>query len=330
MAGRMKNRGIKPALVFFSLVGLSGCIDYTVKTTVNPDGSGLRSVRVEATDAGRLADFKLSPRDFTELMFFSEREGWVHETHVASGDTTQVFRLEKRMNDLSSWFDLSDEIRIAGVPPASSGSSLGYLTLGDVQFRNRVWVRMGENADGNASFSYQEQFLWENGIDAILEFILEGLERSVREAYPRLSERDRGEILGFARASLWSAVEDGLLDSSGDEQDHLLKRAMDRTAVQGIKVVRRQYPAAREEPLKQRLAAFSEEWGADVEAEFDQTLPGISLAMNSQISFRLKLPGRVTTTNAHEREGETLVWEFSPIDALTAPIVILAESVVRG
>lgn len=44
--------------------------------------------------------------------------------------------------------------------------------------------------------------------------------------------------------------------------------------------------------------------------------------------FRLTLPGTVSTTNASEREGNTLTWKFSPLDNFTGPVEVFAESVV--
>jgi hypothetical protein len=58
-------------------------------------------------------------------------------------------------------------------------------------------------------------------------------------------------------------------------------------------------------------------------------LPGVELAGNTEIVFRLNMPGRVTDSNAHEREGGTLIWKFSPGDAVTAPVEIFAESVME-
>jgi hypothetical protein len=42
------------------------------------------------------------------------------------------------------------------------------------------------------------------------------------------------------------------------------------------------------------------------------------------------MPGVVTDSNAHKREGSTLIWEFGPADALYTPVEIFAESVVGG
>jgi hypothetical protein len=82
--------------------------------------------------------------------------------------------------------------------------------------------------------------------------------------------------------------------------------------------------------MKNHLDLLSDEYGDDPLERFDYLLPGFSTAMNTEITFHLTMPGQVTTTNAHRRDGDLLIWEFNPTDALTAPIVLVAESVVGG
>ncbi len=54
------------------------------------------------------------------------------------------------------------------------------------------------------------------------------------------------------------------------------------------------------------------------------------MAGSTEIHFRLTMPGRIITSNADERDGGTLIWKLSPIDALVDPVEIFAESVVGG
>lgn len=312
-------------------MSLGGCVDYAVETTLNPDGSGTRMIQVDVTDPGKLEGFGLSPGEFRDVMHLSDRQGWSHEVKLQTdGDTVHVFRLEKRVAKPGSWSEANGGIAISGVPPGKAESTLGYLTLGDVRFQNRIWIRGGGNASESSTLSYQEQLLWENGTDALIEFVLKTMEESLRVEYPRLSERERGEILGFARASLWSAIDEGILDADGDEEDRLWNRVVDRISSQGIKVVRNRYPEAREESLREYLDVFSGEAGTNGEDEIDRLLPGVSLAMNTNIVMRLTMPGQITTTNAHKRDGNTLEWDFSPGDAFSAPIVLVAESVLSS
>jgi hypothetical protein len=330
MAFNRNRLGIRHGIVALSLVGLSGCMEYTIETTLNPDGSGYRAVNVEITDAHRLTE-GVSRQEFVDLWSFSEEKGWAHRIDLqTNGDTTNVFTRETGIDDLRSWSGLNDELHIYGTRPFTADSTLGHVKLGDVHFRNRVRVRASGGTDGSASFSYQETFTWENGLDAFIEGILMEMERSVQRTYPNLSDRDRGEIVGAARVGLWSAVDEGVLDTTSEEEDRLWNQALDRITTSSIRIVRRKNPNVSEEALRRRLDLFSDEFeGGEPTERLDYLLPGMSQA-GGGVTFRLTMPGRVTTTNAHEREGNTLIWEFNTDDALTAPVVLVARSVVGG
>jgi hypothetical protein len=247
---------------------------------------------------------------------------------VESGDTTYVFLRQQRVQGLDEWSDLSGDIRVSGVRPSGVSSTLGYLTLGDVEFRNQILVGTSRKSDGSASFSYVETFRWEKGVEAILEVMVAQLEKALLGHYRSLPDRARGEIVGLARARFQEAVEDGVFDDD-DAWDDLWDRAIRRTATQGIGIVREWYPEAEIESFRERIDLFGGELEEDLDTAFIQTLPGLNLALSSEVTFRLTMPGEVTSTNAHRREEETLVWEFSPGDALTAPVMLMAESQIR-
>jgi len=318
----------RAAALALASLGLSGCIEYDVDTVLDADGSGSRAVRLEATDTDGLQESGLSTEEAGELLFLSERRGWAHEIHDESGDTTHVFTREQRIEGLSHWSGIGGDLRISGALRGDADETVGYVTLGNVQFRNRVLVGTTRRSDGSASFSYEETFLWEDAVDALVEVVVQQMDSRLFGRYPSLPAQVRGEILGLARAQLWEAVDDGVLDSSGDEEDELWNQATERAASQGVRVLRRFDPDVSEEALHGILNVFSS--NEDEEAllgELMGTLPGLNLALNSSISFRLTMPGRIIDSNAHDRDGNTLSWEFSPADALSAPVVIRAESV---
>lgn len=326
MIPRTRRCEFKIALMALTTLGFSGCIEYTIETTLNPDGSGHRSVRVEGTDAHRLEKDEITYDEFTEFMSLSMEDGWSHDLEIQrDGDTTYVFTKEESIPDLASWASLTDEIHIIGARGFSAGEKIGYVTLGDVQFRNSVQVLSGSNEEGAATFSYKETFQWKYGVDVILEAFVKAMDRSLENAYPLLNARERGEIVGAARANLWSAVEEGLLDTIGDDDDVLWEKVLNQTASQGVKIVQAKYQRAEQEDLKGQLDLLADEFSLD---EVNYLVPGLSAATNSEFKFYLTMPGRITTTNAHSRDGSILIWEFNPTDALTAPIVLVAESAV--
>jgi hypothetical protein len=307
----------------------AGCIEYNVDTTLLPNGSGAREIRVELQDAEDNQDLGLSEGDFRALMGVGERDGWAHETHIDAGDTTHVFLKEDRIGDLGSWSRLSDGIHIRGALPNRSAERLGYVTLGDIRFSNQVLVGTSRKSDGSSAHDYVETFRWENGVEAILEIMLKRVESALDLAYPTLAQRARGEIMGTARARFQGAVEAGVFDDD-DQWDDLWNQAIQKTATQAIHVVKESYPNESEEGLRTRIDIFSGDLEEGLERAFSETLPGLNLSFSAEITFRLTMPGQVTSTNAHERDGNVLVWEFSPGDALTSPVVLVAESVLQG
>lgn len=58
-----------------------------------------------------------------------------------------------------------------------------------------------------------------------------------------------------------------------------------------------------------------------------EMLPGLSLGLNTNVAFRLTMPGRVTATDAHRRDGHTLEWKFEPLDE---PVEVCAKSELGG
>jgi len=309
---------------------LSGCIEYTLDTTLLPDGSGKREIQVEVTDAEDNQDLELSERDFRTLMGVAQSDGWSHETELdSSGDTSHVFSKQETIGDLAAWSRLNNTIRVLGALPGRSSVSLGYLTLGQVRFSNQVLVGMSRKSDGSAAFEYAETFQWEKGVEAILEVMVERVEAALANEYPNLGERESGMIMGMARARFQEAVEDGVFDDD-DQWDSLWGLAIQRTAAQALPIVREAYSQELEEGLRKKIDIFSGDLEEELDAAFTETLPGLNLSFSSQITFRLTMPGEVTSTNAHERDGNTLVWDFSPGDALTSPVVLVAESVLSG
>ena len=94
--------------------------------------------------------------------------------------------------------------------------------------------------------------------------------------------------------------------------------------------IRAKHPDATREAVRSRFDIFSDENDEAVLDELDRLLRGFSIGGDAQITLRLTMPGTVTDTNAHQTDGNTLVWVFYPWDALTADVVLVAESRATG
>jgi len=316
-----RARRLRTLLLVLLGAGLSGCTDYYLETTVNPDGSGLRSERVEVTEND---DVEATPAEYPLVMHTTEVEGWSHRVEVKSdGDTVHVFTRRLPVRNLASWSELSDRFRIDGPVPVDADERLGYVRLGDVRFRNTVRVGRGEVSDGTTTFSYRETFAWDWAVDALVEYFMGAVDSTLAARFPRLSQGERGQIVGFLRARYGVALSEGLLGEDADE-DQILSEAARRTAEQAVKMVRVEYPPVTQENLEALIKEVILD--DDRFLAFADRLPGLDLAFNANVEYRLNLPGTVTDSNAHKRDGKTLVWVFGPADALLTPVEIYAES----
>jgi len=313
------------------LFGVGGCIEYRIDTTLNADGSGIRHEEIVVDEDGDVSwfsvDHSLSADDFQVLMHI-DPDQWTHELEVEDDDTIQVLRRETRVRDLVSWAEVSGDVRISGARPADAAERLGHLSLGDVQFLTSVRVESGQVPEGR-SFTYRETFYWESLIDVLIEYLLVQVKDTLDTHYPELSLEQRGEIIGLVRGGLWGIMDSGILDVGSDEEEALVTAFADRTAEQVMRIVHRRYPEADERSFSDMLRRIYNDEDDRLEDFIESKLPGVLLALNTEIVFRLNVPGRVTASNAHDRDGTTLIWKFGPGDPATEPVEIYAESVVR-
>jgi hypothetical protein len=303
-------------------------MEYRIETTLGADGSGTRNERLTVSQVNE-SDLDLSDEDFGQVMNVTERDGWRHTRERQDDDSVYVFTRERRIRNLPSWSAVTGSVHIAGATEAGANARVGYVRLGDVHFRNEVKIETGSVSDGR-SFSYRETFYWAEVADALVEFFMDRVSRTVTAKYPALSQQQVGEIVGLARGQVWGALDQGLLEVGGEEEDRLIHQAIDRTAEQAAKIARQGHPDADTEFFHAMLTQLYNDED-DLLGEFTrERLPGFDLAGRTEIIFRLVLPGRVIASNAEDQEGDTLVWKFSPGDALLEPVELFAESVVSG
>jgi hypothetical protein len=307
-------------------LGIGGCTEYRIETTLNADGSGVRNEKMIVEPFEDEADNDRFRANFGYLMFATEDFRWTHRQEVDDGDTVHVFLRQTQVRNLDSWVNLSGTVHIAGTSHADADFRVGSVRLGDVHFRNRVRLERGRVAEGT-SYTYRETFYWEDLADLLVEYMVREYTDAVAVKYPDLSPVQRGELEGLVTGAVWFAVSQGLFEASGDEEAELLLALTDATAGRAAGIVQRRYPDATTGFFADLLEKIQ---GNDDELEkFIKTrLPGVELAINSEILFRLSMPGRVLSSNAHDRDGNTLIWKFVPGDALTAPLEIHAESIV--
>lgn len=308
-------------------LGLGGCIEYRIETELRADGSGVRQEKMIVEEFDDEADNDRFRSNFGYLMFVTEDFRWDHREEVEDGDTLQVFVRETPISDIQSWVDLTGKVHIAGTA-LGGDASIGSIPLSDVHFRNRVRVETGR-VSGGTSYTYRETFYWENLAEVLIEYLAQSFADGVTNRYPDIDAGQQEELKGAARAGGWFAVGQGIFEAGGDEEDEIASTMARRIASRAVRIVEESYQNAREEFFEGLVERIYEDEDDQFEHFVLEELPGVELAINSEIVFHLRMPGRITASNAHDRERNTLIWEFAPGDALSAPLEIVAESVVE-
>lgn len=301
----------------------AGCVDYTIETTIRPDGSGERLQRFEVT---RNTDFDLSPQAFEALTGAGAGPGWATTTRLDSdGDTVRVVERRETVATLDGWNRFSDAVLLHGTTPDRADERLGIVRLGDVEYRTTLEVRRSHRSDGSEVVAYHESFAWQDAAAVIVEALVASADAELRRGFPDLQDEGRGEVLGYFRARLWAAGEAGAF--SEPDADALMDEAAARTVAHAVRIVGD--PAA-EPALRGVFTRAVDVESADTEATFEDRLPGLTLGFNMSMIVRVTMPGTVVDTNADDRDGNTLEWRFSPFDDLSRAVELRAEAVVGG
>lgn len=314
------------ASILIIAVGSVGCTRYTIETTLKADGSGFRAEEVVLAQDGD-SEIDVTPQEYRQLMNVTDAEGWSYERSIEDDDTVHVFRREHRVDDIGAWSDLSGSVRLTGAREAAADTRIGDVTLGDVRFVNSVRVQRDRDAHGR-TLTFRETFYWVNALDALTGFMVQEFRLAVERRYPDLPPRKLGELTGLVRGGLWAAIDRGLLDAGGDGEDRITEAFMDRTAEQAALIVGGRREGAERAFFASTLGRLMDDEDDRLEAFVREKLPGVELATNTEIEFRLSVEGRVLDTNAEDREGDVLVWKFGPADVLASPIELYARAAV--
>lgn len=308
------------------VLALSGCVEYSSDTTVRADGSGIRREELRVYRADRDPADSILRRLFGELASVTAASRWIHGAILEDGDTVHRFRRETGIEAVRDWTRLSNTVRIAGATVQNAPALVGTVRLGDVQFRNDVLVEVEPIGRGRA-FTYRETYAWENLTQVLVEYLAGAYVKSVTDAHPSLSQGQRSALLSQVTGSVWLAVGQGLFDATGGAAETVVASLARTVARQTLRAIGAEARTGARQTFATLLRDIYDDEDA-FEQEVLMQLPGARLAFRYEMEVRVKMPGVVTATNAHRRDGDTLVWEFTPGDALTAPVELVAQSVV--
>lgn len=319
-------RGAPVALLWAALLSV-GCMEYEVTTRVNPDGSGARTEKLVLED-GEDDELRLSPDAFKALMHVREADGFAHsEGTDEDGDKTHVFTRETRIRGWDGWRAQSGRIQITAATAPGFGARAGKSEYAEVRFQNSLQMDRRQEA-GSPVVEYRERFSWNNLAGVLIDYELRRFTRFVETTFPRVRPEVRGELIGLAKGALWATAQQGRWDLGDSERAEAFAPLVEHLADEALRRVRDRYPQASRESLASEFRRMLVELvdDEDFESFLERNLPGTVLAGNTQLVVRLHLPGQVLESNAHERDGTALTWEFSPWDAVLLPVELFARS----
>ncbi len=310
------------ALLSVTLLSV-GCMEYEVTTNLNPDGSGIRTEKLVLEDSDD-DELGLSAEAFKSLMHVREVDGFQYSEQAGeSGSEAHVFARETRIRGWDEWRALSGRIQIVAAAAAGAGGA----EYADVRFENALTVDRRQSAEGR-TLEVRERFYWNNLMGALIDYEARGFTRFVESRFSRLRPELRGELIGLAKGALWATAQQGRWDLGDSERAEAFAPLVEHLADRALGLVRDRYPRFGRESFAAQFRGMLVELEEDEDFEdfLESNLPGAVLAGNTQFVVRLNLPGQVLESNAHKRDGATLIWEFSPWDAVLVPVELLARS----
>ncbi len=321
-----KYRPARATLLWAMLVSV-GCMEYEVTTRIDPDGSGVRSEKLVLEDEED-DELGLGPDEFKALMSLRQADGFTYREDAGEdGGKSHVFTRETQIRGWDGWSTQSGRIQIAAATAPGSGARGGASEYADVKFENSLQIDRRQEAEGRV-VEYRERFYWNNLAGVLIDYELRRFTRFVETSFPRLRPEARGELIGLARGALWATAQQGRWDWGDSERAEAFAPLVEHLADEALRRVRDRYPQADRGLLaaefRRMLVELEED--EDFERFLEKNLPGAVLAGNTQFVVRLHLPGEVLESNAHERDGATLSWEFSPWDAVLLPVELFARS----
>ncbi len=292
-----------------AMVVLAGCRQYEIDVVIDADGSGTRSLRLQA-DPADLEEETSSLEEFIGLYGLGPDSGWTmaREREAGSKQEILVFNRRSQLGGPEDWRGRSGDLGIRGTLAAGPYAS--------VVFANDVSLELGPG-EGPRTCTYRERFAWSGLREILTRRQAEGFFNRLSAGYPYLTKEDRLELTGLLSGAILAAVE---LEASTKEREGVAEALASAVAAHAGDIIRRHDPGAACEDLGQ--IAHEAIAGADeaLEAFLRRELPGAYLAGATSITLRVTMSGRIVGSNADRVEGKTATWTFDVWDALVHPM----------
>jgi hypothetical protein len=298
-----------------ALLLIAGCRQYEIDVSVDPDGSGTRTLRLQ-TDPEDLTEEESDLEGFIGLYGLGPDSGWTmtREREEGSNQEILVFSRKSQPGGLEDWPHQSGDLCIRGT--LEPGEFAG------VAFTNELSVELvaGTNL---RTYTYRERFTWSGLREILTSRQAEGFYNRLHASYPYLTDEDRLELTGLLAGAILATVE---LESSSSEREGVAEALARAVEAHAEDILHRHDPGAACENLAQITRDAIEGADQDLEAFLRHELPGAYLAGATSISLRVTMPGRIVDSNADRVEGRIATWTVDTWDALVRPVEVFVRS----
>jgi hypothetical protein len=296
------------------LLLIGGCRHYEVEVVLNPDGGGSRHLKLSGDP---LLDEDISLDEFRKLFHLDEAMGWQVVRETNSKGEKISFEGTGTIQDLASWHERSGDIRIDG--------SLTGDSHADVGCRNTVVVEIVEGPSGG-QYTYKETFAWTGLKESVVAFVSEQFSAAMAEAYPFLGPEEIAELRGLMAGHLALYR----FDIPEDEEKEQEETAIASVTFYAREIVARNHPDADLRGIMDVAQGVVEDSDGALDEYIEENLPGVELALFTDVSLRVQMPGPIVETNAEEIEERTAIWKVDLLDAAEEPIELYVRSGMPG
>ena len=294
---------------------LAGCWQYEIEVTINPDGSGSRTLRLQA-DPEDMREESADMAEFVGLYCLGAEAGWTMEREREPGAKREILVFTRRGQpaSLGDWRHVSGDVRILGTLEPDPDTN--------VAFANAVAIEAGAGANLR-TYTYRERFSWTGLREIIIARQAEGFCNRLQGSYPFLTDENRQELTGLLAGAILATVE---LEASSKEPEGVAEALAHAVEAHVEDIIRRHDPDAACTDVAQIVNGGLTGADKDLEAFLHEKLPGAYLAGATSIELRVTMPGRIVESNADRVEGKTACWSMDAWDALVRPVETFVRS----
>lgn len=290
----MSNRNVVTLAAMAVVLSAIGCMQYNVDVSVNPDGSGQRTVVIELDGA---------PADSVAQLLPLGDGGWIASVEQdQDGKARHLYRRESKLRGLDDW-------------SAAGGLLVRGEAGGRVRLVSEVSVEQVRTTAG-VQHVYRETLRWEHLRLEVAAHAANVFAAWLGDLQPALPPAVVDEMRGVVAAAVAMGWQDvGAEDSDAEDriEREILTLVEDRLGRAGV-------PAARAAEIRTQAE------DCDLMTGIEKRLPGLGLALESGFELRVTMPGRISGGNADLVEGNVAVWKVDLARVTGRPLTLVAES----